>query len=516
MSKLISLMRKAPKRTSALLLTIAAAVIVPATLFAWGPSRPTYTWTDSVDHVTFNSMTNNPVRGDERNFSVVRESTAAASTFADTVSLTAGKEYEVYIYYHNNAATSTNASGKGVAKGAYVKSQIPAVVANGSTGTKAVNYIGASNANPLEVWDDVSFSNTTGGDIALRFVPGSATIHNFGSTNGKVLADSIITTGVPIGFNALDGVLPGCNEFSGYVTFRVKADQPNFTISKQVHKTGVAGWKETETVNPGENVDFLITYKNTGTTAQNNVVINDLLPAGMTYVEGSTSVANTTNPNGIKVGDNITKGGINIGNYAPGATAFIKFVAKVVDNDALPACGPNTLVNTSKAQTNNGTKSDTATVIVTKECKNIVAYTCDKLDITRITKTSARFTTNYTLTNATFKSVTYVISDANGKEIATKTSTEKTLDYDFGNVGTYSVQSTITATADGKDVTATSEGCKATFTIPENPVTPITPVTPVTPTELPKTGIGESILTVVGLGSMVASVAYYVASRRTA
>lgn len=414
MSKLLSLVQRAPKRTSAVLTMIAAAVIIPATLFAWGPSRPTYTIEHPADHVTFNSITNNPSHGDERNFVQVRDANSGNETYVDQISLTSGHEYVVYVYYHNNAASNLHLN----ATGSYVKAQIPAVVSNGSNSTKAVGYVGANNANPSEVWDDISFSNTTGGDIALRYVSGSATIHNFGASNGQTMSDNIVTTGAPLGYNTLNGVVPGCNEYAGYVTFRVKADQPNFTISKQVHKTGVEGWKETDAVNAGDSVDFLITYKNTGTTDQNNVVINDILPKGMTYTAGTTYVANTTNPNGIKVGDGITDGGINIGNYAAGAAAYVKYSATVVANDALPTCGVNTLTNTAKAQTNNGTKEDTANVTVTKTCAT--------------------------------------------------------------------------------------------------PVTPVTPVTPATPAQLPHTGASEDIAAFLGLGAMVTSIGYYLASRRHA
>ena len=41
-----------------------------------------------------------------------------------------------------------------------------------------------------------------------------------------------------------------------------------------------------------------------------------------------------------------------------------------------------------------------------------------------------------------------------------------------------------------------------------------TPVTPVTPPELPQTGAGDGIVAIVGLGAMIASVVYYIASRR--
>lgn len=470
MRNFISLLKYAPKRTFAVLAMIAAAIIIPATLLAWGPDRPTYTIEVPADHVTFNSITNNPSHGDERNFVQVRDAASGNETYVDSISLTAGHEYVIYVYYHNNAASNLNASGVGIAHGAYVKAQVPAIVSNGSTGTKAVGYVGASNATPAEVWDDISFSNTTGGDIALRYIPGSATIHSFGAVNGQAMGDSIVTTGTPLGYDSLNGELKGCNEYAGYVTFRVKADQPNFTVTKQVRKAGETTWVESVASKPGETVEYLVTYKNTGTTQQNDVVINDILPKGVSYVAGTTVLKNTTNPNGLTVSDNITKGGINIGNYASGAAAYVKFSGKIDSNDSLPTCGANTLQNIAKAQTNNGTKQDTADVTVNKDCPPVVSYTCNVLGIKDLSKTSKQFTIDYTVQNATFKSVTYVIRNDKNEIVDTKISTSKIFVYNQTKTGKYTVEATITVTANGKDYTATSNGCKGNFEVTDNPV----------------------------------------------
>ena len=355
------------KKLIALISMIAIAILVPAVLLAWGPSRPPLT--DAANHITFNSITNNQSHGDERNFVQVRDANAGNETYVDNISLTAGHEYVIYMYYHNNASSTLNDLGLGVASGAYVKAEIPGVVKNGASDVKAVGYVGAVNADPTQVWDDISFNNTTGADIALRYIPSSATIHSFGPVNGKTMSDNIVTTGAPIGYQALDGFLPGCNEFAGYVTFRVKADQPNFTITKKVHKTGISGWEKSQAVNPGDSVDYLITYTNTGTTDQNDVTIKDVLPNDVSYVEGTTYLANAADQLGHKIGDNITKVGINIGNYAPGEIAYIKFTAKVASNNDLDVCGLNTLRNTANAITKNGSKSDTADVTVNKTCQ---------------------------------------------------------------------------------------------------------------------------------------------------
>lgn len=49
---------------------------------------------------------------------------------------------------------------------------------------------------------------------------------------------------------------------------------------------------------------------------------------------------------------------------------MVIFDAKVKANDQLPVCGPNTLRNIAKVETDYGTKQDTADVTTTKECVN--------------------------------------------------------------------------------------------------------------------------------------------------
>lgn len=367
--RVLESIRTAPKRATALIAVAAAVVTVPAALLAWGPDRPTFTIQKPASYVTFNSITNNPAYGDERNFVRVKEATASNSTYGETANLQAGKEYTVFVYYHNNAATNLNASGKGIAKDVSAKVQIPAVVPNGSNGTKAVGYINSSNAKPTSVWDDIAFKNTTGGDIALRYVPGSATLTNKGKANGSKLSDSIVTSGAKLGYDALDGKVPGCEKFSGYVTFKVKADQPNFTVKKEVRKHGTTGWNKSVEVNPGEKVDYMVSYKNTGTVRQDNVVVKDTMPAHQTYQNGSTMLKNSLNPNGKNVSDSIVSSkGINVSDYMPGAAAYLMFTAKVDEKEKLK-CGTTTMVNKATVETDNGSKHDTATVIVKKTCE---------------------------------------------------------------------------------------------------------------------------------------------------
>lgn len=510
MSKLLSLVRKAPKRTSAALLMIAAAIVIPAALFAWGPERPTYTIEKPADHVTFDSITNNPNYGDERNFVTIKD---AANTnkggWTDDVTVQNGKEYYVRMYVHNNAADNL----KLVAENTTASFNVPSQTAKR---IQVDGYLSSSNANPSKIWDQAVFSSES--DFNLSYVAGSATYTNNVFTAGTALSDTVVSSGAKLGYDKLDGKIPGCFQYTGFVIFKVKATTANFDVQKTVRVNGATDntFKENVDVKPGDKVDYQIYFKNSGGTQLKDVVIKDTLPVGVTYVAGSTYLHNS---DGTKqVADGITAGGIVIGGYLPGGDAYIKFTGQVADNNTLPICGQNTLINTAKATTSNGSKEDTAKITVTKICTPTVAYTCDALSATRITKTSTRFAIAYTVNNATFKDVTYVIRDANDKVIDTKTSTDKTFDYNQSTTGKYTVQATIKVSADGKDATATSTGCKAAFDVTDTPVVPVTPVTPViptTPSELPTTGAGETLASVIGLGALITSIGYYIASRRS-
>jgi len=361
---IFSAIKQVPKRSTAIIAMIAAAVIVPTTLLAWGPDRETYTIESPADHITFNSITNNPNIGDERNFVGIRE-TGTTNKWSDDITVEAGKQYTVRMYVHNNAAANLNL----VAENVTAMFNLPTTT---GTSIRVDGYLSSTNATPTEVYDSATF--TSSNNFNLAYVSGSLKYENnsFGAT-GTALPESIFTSaGAKLGYSALDGKIPGCFQYAGYVTFTVKpqfAGTPNFTISKQVRKTGTTNWEETSSVNPGDSVDFFITYKNTGSTSQKDVIISDVLPKGLTYTAGTTYVVNSTNPNGIKVSDNITKDGINIGNYAANAVAYIKYSATVSSNSDLTDCGLNTLVNTVKATTENGIKEDTATVKVNKTCE---------------------------------------------------------------------------------------------------------------------------------------------------
>jgi uncharacterized repeat protein (TIGR01451 family) len=398
----------APHRVYALVLIGIGVIGLGIATFAYGPERPTYTIEQPADHITFNSITNNPQWGDERNMVLVRPAESTSNNdWRDNLDVEAGKEYTVKMIVHNNAADNLNM----VATNTRVNVAVPS-----TTNTSAViqGAVMADNATPNRVWDHVTLNSSS--KFNVGYVPGSTRYYNnINNTSGFTLPDAITTaSGTPVGYESMNGNLPGCFQYSGFVYFKVKVTgvNPDFSVTKQVRAHGTTGWQKSITAKPGDSVDYLISYKNVGQTDQGNVVAKDTLPSGISYTAGSTKLTNTTNPSGLTTPDTLTAGnGVNIGSYAPGGAAYMTFTSKIGDNDSLPQCGNNILRNTAYVETDNGTKQDTADVTVNKECKDKASYSCDALQANKISQLEYSFNVNLTGNKATAKEVTIDFGD---------------------------------------------------------------------------------------------------------
>jgi uncharacterized repeat protein (TIGR01451 family) len=339
-------------------------IAVSTATMAYGPQRPTFTTQQPATYVTFDSITNNASYGDERNFTTIKDaSNTAAGGWKDTLAVENGKEYLVRVLVHNNASENLNL----VAKNTRLMVNVPNVTANS---IQLDGFVTADNANPKQIWDSAVM--TSDKKFNITYVAGSATYYNNIFPGGTKLSDSIVTsTGALVGYQKMDGNIQGCYKYSGVATFKVKVatPSPNFTVEKKVRLNGTTAWQKSLVAKPGQKVDYQIGYVNTGTTSQVNVAAIDKLPAGVSFVANSTTVKNITNPNGNGAsiaGDEIVQKGLNFGNYGPNANAYIRFTAVLPTNEQLPVCGPNQLVNTATVATQNGDKSDTVTVTVTK------------------------------------------------------------------------------------------------------------------------------------------------------
>lgn len=356
---------------------LAGANLVPSFVFAWGDSsgtrgRPSYT-KEQIDagaiddKIVFNSISNGVI-GDEKNFVAAREDGTKNTWQNNELSVEDGKTYVIRLYVHNNNRFGEKMTATGV------KTTVNVPTTSG-TSVEINGFVDADNATPKSIWDNVVLKASQ--NFHLDYVKGSAKIDNNGKVGGSTLSDSIVTSGTLIGFNSLDGKIPGCFNFASYITLKVKVTYDyDFEVSKKVRIKGESGWNESVTAKVGDEVEYQIHYKNNSSVVAKDVILKDILPGNLAYVNDSTVLyAGKYSKTGLKLESNgVTKDGINIGDYAAGAGAYVRFTAKVVDVDL--GCGTNTLTNWAQVYVGeNGTnemKQDDADVLVAKTCSEPV------------------------------------------------------------------------------------------------------------------------------------------------
>lgn len=202
-------------------------------VLAWGPERPTYTMENPADHVTFNSITNNSAIGDEREFVRIVDK-AAGGKYVTEMEIEANKDYEVYIYYHNNASRTLNDKAhnyKGVAYNTKLATDFPSKLAAGERG-QVYASISSPTATPEKVWDEAFI--TAKEDMTLHYVTGSAKIHNSWDTNGAIVPTYMFSPeGTYLGMNELNGMIFGCGKFSGHIIYTIRTKIANDDVKEK-------------------------------------------------------------------------------------------------------------------------------------------------------------------------------------------------------------------------------------------------------------------------------------------
>ena len=381
----------------------------PQTAFAWGDNssggkgRSSYTVeeindgvigatpkSDGEDYknspnypgkIVFNSISDSRPVGDgvkggsEKNFVGARECVLRDDGRCESVENTGkgwlhnditvedGKTYIIRMYVHNNNPNGYDA----VAENTRVSFSIPSTVGKNIL---ISGFINSSNATPTECWDSVNFKS----DVPFHFeyVFGSALLENNSiGLGGLALSDDIVKAksgGTLIGYDALDGRIPGCYQYDNFVTIRVKAVfDDDFTVETKVRVADNKDktWYSSVDAKIGDKVEFRIGYKNTSDKQQDGVTIKDILPFNLKYVDGTTVLKNSTHPNGATAAhDYLVKEGTKIGSYGPGANAYVYFTAEVVDEQL--SYGSNMLVNNALVGVGDTTLQEYARVIVKK------------------------------------------------------------------------------------------------------------------------------------------------------
>lgn len=393
-------MSKIDKNILAMVIAVVSFIsttIYPITVFAWGDNseggkgRPSYTLEEIKggvlgNRIVFNSISDSEPMGDgvkggsEKNFVGAREcvlrddgrcegNSKTNKWCHNDIDVEDGKTYIIRMYIHNNNPNGENA----IAENTHVSFSIPADYDQDNKRIQVNGFIDSSNATPSEYWDYVNFNSEV--PFHLEYVYGSALLENNNiGLGGLTLSDDIVKAksgGVMIGYDALDGRVPGCYQYDNFVTIQVKAVFGSaFTVetNARIDDGEDRIWLNSVDAKVGDKVEFRIGYENTSDKSQTDVAIKDILPSNLKYVAGSSVLKNSNHPNGAKiVQDSVVTNGINIGSYGPGANAYIYFTAEVVDENLEQ--GSNILTNWAQAGVGDVTIQDSVEIRVQNDRK---------------------------------------------------------------------------------------------------------------------------------------------------
>lgn len=502
-----NMFKRLPKKLFAAVATVAlVAGIASQAIAGFGPDRPTRQWTaaeNGFDYVTFNSYTGVPGVGDEREFfngvQVGRD-----GEWKDPVNgVENGAEVEMKVYIHNNANPELNdAPGNpGIARNVTVKVELP----NGlSQSHQAKATISADNAQPKSVYDTLDLTGANNGYFEIEYIPGSAKMYDHENGQTSAIGDNLVTTGVNIGDQK------GCFKYVREITFRVKVKMPSYATQKTARLKGEGSdkWRKVVNAKVGDEVEYRIWFKNSGTSDLNSVKMVDNLPPYTTVV-GSVEMDKGTRtivygPEAVQ--NNGTQVNIDMGTFNPNDDAFVYITVKI-NNDKELKCGVNQINNTAYVTPEGlGALNDSASVnVIGEECEEPQkpSYICEAVTVEKIGGRKVRVSVNTaTSGGAKLKNVTINYGDGSEPKVTTNSVDE----YEYKADGTYKIVASARFTVNGKDKVVTSDACTATVTFDsEKPVTP----------ELPKTGAG-SLIGLFAVVTIAAAAAHNVISRRMA
>ncbi|MBR2994515.1 DUF11 domain-containing protein [Candidatus Saccharibacteria bacterium] len=345
-------------------------IMSASSAMAWGPERATFTMDNPATYPTFNSITDNPTIGDERDFVRVGEINADVTNLKNEIEVVPGRQYLVYIYFHNNASSTYNDAAhnnSGVAFQTRMSTSFSTVLTPSERGV-ITGTISAENSNPTAVWDE-AYMTTQTDKVLLHYVAGSAKIYNDFKANGSVMPSSLFSEqGTYLGLNSLNGIILGCEEYHGAVSYVLQAEELGGSIDKTVSKDGET-YRESTNLQPSEEAYFQLAIQNTGDVALTNAVIKDVLPEGLSLVPGTVQLRANESTTWDQLTDDILGNGLNLGTIGTGNVVYVRYKVKAgedFDCTGKELTNHATLTYDSEVATGD-TKEDKITVTVKKE-----------------------------------------------------------------------------------------------------------------------------------------------------
>lgn len=450
-------------------------------------------------------------------------STRGETEYKDSSSAKVDEVVQVQLWHHNREMPD-----KEKAHNTRVKFSIP------NTQGKTHVITGTSSSDNGQTITDSTVVNTTLDRNRLEYIPGSAKFrYNKGAKDGKKecqtgmnfppahcyatvgISDEVVKGGVNLD-KVRGGPLHGCNAFHETVIVQVRIKADVVTVNKYVRHVGQTEWKTSTNAKPGDDLEYMIRFKNAGNTRLDDVVVGDNLPKYNAYIPGSTKLKNTNYPNGTNIAsDNITKGGINVGNYMPGSVAYVLIRVKLDPITAYEKCGGNYDLRNVGIVRPKGMNEhyNTAQVLVNVPCeekpeeKNPV-YSCDLLIADRVGNRTVNYRVNASAGGGA-KIKNYVFDFGDGE---TFTTDKNTASHTYAKDGQYVTRVKVNVAVDSETRIAESDKCVAVinFTTPPKEVPPQKPGAP---TQLPEAGPADTAAIVL-LVTATSAGAYYMVARR--
>ncbi len=182
----------------------------------WGPERKkTYTWKHPASFPVFNSITDNPYWGDERNFLQCKDTAKNGQSWGDELVAKDGHTYECSLYIGNDVAPNLDANVAGKLQNARVRLSLP------NERTLNPGFTGVLSAdNAQQVWDSCNF--VAARPVTLLYVRGSARLHTNGTPKEGVslpgTEDTVIHDNGALLGDAGDGIV---GQNAGYLSFQM-------------------------------------------------------------------------------------------------------------------------------------------------------------------------------------------------------------------------------------------------------------------------------------------------------
>ncbi len=300
-----------------------------------GGGRPSYTTAEVEkgaldDQVVFNSISDNAEYGNEKRYISAELIGGNGRWNYRELKVEDGQTYILRVRAANNGGQTST--------GTRVAFSLPLEPA---TQMPIYGRITSDNGTPSQYWDGILLTSDV--PFHVEYVYGESTLESE-SVGIIPVGDEIVTkaaaeNGVLVGYDALDGQIPGGTDIIVAIHVRIVADEPqptnlSFMTEAKIRRNDVeVGWDTSAEAQIGELVQVQFQYANTDSVTHDGVIASITLPDGVELVPDTTKIYNSLHDGDLIGTANaaLNTGGIRIGNYTSGANAYVRCTLRITD-----------------------------------------------------------------------------------------------------------------------------------------------------------------------------------------